>query len=76
MQERADGRCITAQVPTGAVVMMAGWMLDPLACAAMTLGPPCGIRDKAVSDSDGMRPPNPIQSGHRFQSKAATLLMG
>ena len=36
----------------------------------------CGIRGKAASDSDGRRPPNPIQSGHRFRSKAATLLMG
>ena len=36
----------------------------------------CGIRGKAASDSDGRRPPNPIQSGHRFRSNAATLLMG
>jgi hypothetical protein len=36
----------------------------------------CGIRGKAANDSDGRRPPNPIQSGHRFRSKAATLLMG
>jgi hypothetical protein len=36
----------------------------------------CGIRGKAASDSDGRRPPNPIQSGHLFRSKAATLLMG
>jgi hypothetical protein len=36
----------------------------------------CGFRGKAASDSAGRRPPNPIQSGHRFRSKAATLLMG
>src|SRR6476660_2238256 len=38
--------------------------------------PKCGFRGKAASDSDGRRPPNPIQSGHRFRSKAATLLKG
>jgi error-prone DNA polymerase len=36
----------------------------------------CGIRGKAASDSDGRRPPNPIERGHRFRLKAATLLMG
>jgi transposase len=32
----------------------------------------CGIRGNAATDSDGKRPPNPIESGHRFRSKAAT----
>jgi len=36
----------------------------------------CGIRGKAATDSDGKRPPNPRQSGHRFRTKAATLLIG
>jgi hypothetical protein len=36
----------------------------------------CGIRGKAATDSDGKRPPNPIESGHRFRTKAATLLIG
>ena len=36
----------------------------------------CGIRAKAATDSDGKRPPNPIESGHRFRSKAATLWIG
>jgi hypothetical protein len=36
----------------------------------------CGIRGKAATDSDGKRPPNPIESGHLIRTKAATLLMG
>jgi hypothetical protein len=36
----------------------------------------CGIRANAAGDSDAKRPPNPIQSGHRFRSKAVTLLIG
>jgi len=36
----------------------------------------CGIRAKAATDSDGKRPPNPSESGHRFRSKAATLWIG
>src|SRR5580765_4448619 len=40
VQEWADGRYVRVQIPSGAVVVMASWMFDPLACAAMTLGPP------------------------------------
>jgi len=40
VQEWADGRYVRVQIPTGAVVLMPSWMLDPLACAAMTAGPP------------------------------------
>ena len=36
----------------------------------------CGIRGKAATDSDGRRPPIPIQSGHPIRTKAATLLIG
>jgi hypothetical protein len=36
----------------------------------------CGFRGKAATDSDGKRPPNPIESGHLIRTKAATLLMG
>jgi len=36
----------------------------------------CGIRGKAATDSDGRRPPIPIESGHRIRTKAATLLIG
>jgi hypothetical protein len=32
----------------------------------------CGTQGDAATDSDGKRPPNPIQNGHRFRSKAAT----
>jgi len=28
------------QEPAGIVVSIAGWMLDPVICAAMTIGPP------------------------------------
>jgi hypothetical protein len=40
VQERADGRYVRVQDPGGIVVLMASWMLDPLLCAAMTVGPP------------------------------------
>src|SRR5262249_17308618 len=40
VQERADGRHVRVQDPAGIVVLMASWMLDPLLCAAMTVGPP------------------------------------
>ena len=36
----------------------------------------CGIRGKAATDSDGKRPPIPIESGHPIRTKAATLLIG
>jgi crotonobetainyl-CoA:carnitine CoA-transferase CaiB-like acyl-CoA transferase len=38
--------------------------------------PGCGIRGNAATDSDGKRPPIPIESGHRFRGNAATLLKG
>ena len=40
VQERADGRYVRVMGPAGVVVLMAAWMLDPVACAAMTAGPP------------------------------------
>ena len=36
----------------------------------------CGFRGNAATDSDGKRPPNPIESGHLIRTKAATLLTG
>jgi hypothetical protein len=36
----------------------------------------CGIRANAATDSDGKRPPNPIESGHRFRTKPATPVDG
>jgi hypothetical protein len=36
----------------------------------------CGIRANAATDSDGKRPPNPLESGHLIRTKPATLLMG
>ncbi|MGY4348148.1 hypothetical protein ACVWXM_004615 [Bradyrhizobium sp. GM7.3] len=38
--------------------------------------PACGIRGKAATDSDGRRPPIPIESGHPIRTNAATLLIG
>jgi hypothetical protein len=40
VHRRADGRYVRVQDPAGIVVLMASWMLDPAACAAMTAGPP------------------------------------
>jgi hypothetical protein len=40
------------------------------------LGYFCGIRGNAATDSDGKRPPNPIESDHLIRTKATTLLMG
>jgi hypothetical protein len=36
----------------------------------------CGFRGNAATDSDGKRPPIPIESDHLIRTKAATLLMG
>src|SRR2546427_3243475 len=43
---------------------------------ADTVSRACGIRGKAATDSDGRRPPIPIESGHPIRTKAATLLIG
>jgi hypothetical protein len=40
VEERATGRFLKAQGPAGIVVSIAGWMLDPVICGAMTVGPP------------------------------------
>jgi Tfp pilus assembly protein FimV len=40
IQERADRRFVRVQCPTGIIVLMVAWMLDPVACAAMTIGSP------------------------------------
>ena len=42
----------------------------------LALGSGCGFRGNAATDSDGKRPPNPIESGHLIRTKAATLLTG
>ncbi|MCF6101867.1 MULTISPECIES: hypothetical protein [Mesorhizobium] len=38
--ERADGRIIHLVVAPGHVITAPAWMIDPVACAAMDLGPP------------------------------------
>ncbi len=43
---------------------------------AEEIGVGCGFRGNAATDSDGKRPPNPIESGHLIRTKAATLLTG
>ncbi|MGI9485937.1 MAG: hypothetical protein ACR2RF_08665, partial [Geminicoccaceae bacterium] len=40
IQERADGCYVRVEGTGGIVVLMAAWMLDPVACATMTVGPP------------------------------------
>jgi hypothetical protein len=45
-------------------------------CGRVVAAASCGIRGNAATDSDGKRPPNPIESGHRFRGNAATLLKG
>jgi hypothetical protein len=40
VEERADGQYVRVQNPAGMVVLMPSWMLDPVTCAAMTVGSP------------------------------------
>jgi hypothetical protein len=54
---------------------LAHWLSQPAVLTRarqLQAGSTCGIRGNAATDSDGKRPPNPIESGHRFRSKAAT----
>ena len=40
MEQRATGQFLSVQGPAGTVVSIAGWMLDPVTCAGMTIGAP------------------------------------
>ena len=40
VEQRATGQFLKVQGPAGIVVSIAGWMLDPVVCAGMTIGPP------------------------------------
>ena len=40
VEQRATGQFLKVQGPAGVVVSMAGWMLDPVICAGMTIGAP------------------------------------
>ena len=40
VEQRATGQFLKVQGPAGIVVSIADWMLDPVICAAMTIGPP------------------------------------
>ena len=40
MEQRATGQFLSVQGPAGIVVSIAGWMLDPVICAGMTIGAP------------------------------------
>jgi hypothetical protein len=40
IQERADGRYMRVEGADGIIVLMAAWILDPVACATMMIGPP------------------------------------
>ncbi|MCK1426081.1 hypothetical protein [Bradyrhizobium sp. 87] len=48
----------------------------PALLKTASVAPACGIRGKAATDSDGRRPPIPIESGHPIRTNAATLLIG
>ena len=39
-ERRATGELVHVEVAPGVVLAVAGWMLDPVKCAAMLLGPP------------------------------------
>src|SRR4051794_21624877 len=39
-EDRLAGRFVHVEVAPGVVTVMAAWMLDPVACAGMELGPP------------------------------------
>jgi hypothetical protein len=40
VEQRATGQFLKVQGPAGIVISIAGWMLDPVICAAMTVGEP------------------------------------
>jgi hypothetical protein len=40
VEQRATGQFLKVQGPTGIVISIAGWMLDPVICAEMTVGAP------------------------------------
>jgi hypothetical protein len=40
IEQRATGQFLRVQWPAGIVVSIAGWMLDPVICAGMTIGAP------------------------------------
>ena len=40
VEQRATGQFCRVQGPAGIVVSIAGWMLDPVVCAGMTIGAP------------------------------------
>ena len=42
VERRADGLFYLVMGPTGSVISIAGWMLDPAICAGMTFGFPNG----------------------------------
>lgn len=40
VEERGTGRFLKILVPTGAVIAISGWMVDPVVCGGMTVGAP------------------------------------
>src|SRR5258705_3444396 len=40
IEQRATGQFLSVQGPAGIVVSIAGWMLDPVICAGITIGAP------------------------------------
>ncbi|ULR41970.1 hypothetical protein [Rhizobium sp. K102] len=40
VEERATGRFLKVLGPTGVVIAISGWMIDPVVCRGMTMGTP------------------------------------
>jgi hypothetical protein len=48
-EDRLAGRFVHVEVAPGVVTVFEAWMLDPVACAGMELGPP-GVSTAALAD--------------------------
>ena len=40
VEQRATGQFLMMQAPSGVVISIAGWMLDPMICTGLTIGAP------------------------------------
>ena len=66
-EDRRTGRIVHVETAPGVVVALAAWMLDPVACAGMELGPPCVSIPAIVALDDlltelGLRPSSPCDA--------------
>ncbi|MBI1220931.1 MAG: hypothetical protein GC186_20620 [Rhodobacteraceae bacterium] len=67
VEQRATGQFLQVLGPAGVVVTIAGWMVDPVICAGMSVGPP-RVDLAALIDLHELVPraakPAHFQSGH------------